>query len=126
MAIGKIAGPLHVIPTKRHGRALCLAGRAVGGADDAVTLQTANSSHGLSIAYGGATGQYVVTLPGKGGTSIMCAQVSFEGASAKTAKIETMTDSARTVRLTVQDLDLADVTLAAAEYLNFTIFVTQM
>ena len=95
--------PLREIPPKGKGRVRIFSGRAVGGATNAVTLQSGESSTGVSIAYAGATGMYTVTLPGKGGCQLGAVLVSFEGASAKTAKVESRSESARTVTFTVQD-----------------------
>lgn len=101
-------------------------GRAVGGSANAVTLQTAESSLGVTIAYNSATGQYLVTLPGKGSCKLGPILVSFEGEAAKTAKVESRDESTRSFVLTVQNSSLADVTLAAEEYLNFEATVHQV
>lgn len=122
------AAPARHVPPKGKGKVVIYSGRAVGGATNAITLQAGESSSGVSIAYAGATGQYTVTLPGKGGCQLGACHATFEGADEKGAKVESRSESARTVTFSITDFANlgADVTLAASEYLNFYIEVVDV
>lgn len=122
-ATSATTAPARHVPPKNKGKVVSFSGRFVGDATgDAPALQAGDSSRGLTVA-NVAEGQYSITLPGKGGCQLGAIHATFEGASAKTVKVESRSESTRLVTFAVLDDALADADLAAAEYVNFTIYV---